>query len=80
MNIVSFATGSMWAGFLVFVLAMLALRLLVLGGSKAHRVSVKEVGSWVAAGVTMAFAFAAQLWWYLDASAVARNRSRVASP
>ena len=42
---VSFATGPMWAGFIVFVLAMLALYLFVLGGNKAHRVSVKEAGS-----------------------------------
>jgi len=38
----------MWAGFIFFVLAMLALDLFVLGGNKAHRVSVKETGSWVA--------------------------------
>jgi tellurite resistance protein TerC len=69
MAIESFATGPMWAGFLVFVVAMLALDLFVLGGNKAHRVSVKEAGSWVAAWVAMAFAFAALLWWHLDASA-----------
>lgn len=38
----------MWAGFIVFVLAMPALELFVLGGNKAHRVSVKEAGGWVA--------------------------------
>lgn len=69
MNIFSFATGPMWAGYIVFVLAMLALCLFILGGNKTHRVSVKEVGSRVAAGVTMAFAFAALLWWHLDANA-----------
>jgi tellurite resistance protein TerC len=69
MTVDSFATGPMWAGFIVFVLAMLALDLFVLGGNKAHRVSVKEAGSWVAAWVTMAFTFAALLWWYLDANA-----------
>ena len=37
MNIESFATGPMWAGFIVFVLAMLALDLFVLGGNKARR-------------------------------------------
>ncbi|ACB36407.1 Integral membrane protein TerC [Leptothrix cholodnii SP-6] len=68
MNIDSFATGPMWAGFIVFVLAMLALDLFVLGGNKAHRVSVKEAGSWVAAWVAMAFAFAGLLWWHLDAN------------
>jgi len=69
MNIDSFATGPMWVGFIVFVLAMLALDLFVLGGNKAHRVSVKEAGSWVAAWVMMSFAFASLLWWYLDANA-----------
>ena len=33
----SFATGPMWAGFIIFVLAMLALDLFVFGGRKAHR-------------------------------------------
>jgi tellurite resistance protein TerC len=69
MTVESFATGPMWAGFILFVLAMLALDLFVLGGNKAHRVSVKEAGSWVAAWVTMAFTFAGLLWWYLDAHA-----------
>ncbi|MEF7612782.1 TerC family protein [Aquincola sp. MAHUQ-54] len=69
MNIDSFATGPMWGGFILFVVAMLALDLFVLGGNKAHRVSVKEAGCWVAAWVTMAFSFAALLWWYLDAAA-----------
>lgn len=61
-----FATASMWAGFIVFVLAMLALDLFVLGGKKAHRVSVKEAGTWVVVWVTLALSFGALLWWYLD--------------
>lgn len=68
MTLDSFATVPMWAGFIGFVLVMLALDLFVFGGNKAHRVSVKEAGSWVAAWVAMAFAFAALLWWYLDAN------------
>jgi tellurite resistance protein TerC len=68
-NIESFATGPMWFGFIVFVVAMLALDLFVLGGNKAHRVSVKEAGSWVAAWVTLAISFGALLWWYLDGTA-----------
>ena len=59
----------MWAGFIVFVVAMLALDLFVLGGNKAHRVSVKEAGSWVAAWVTLAITFGVLLWWYLDGTA-----------
>jgi tellurite resistance protein TerC len=61
-----FATAPMWAGFIVFVLAMLALDLFVLGGKKAHRVSVKEAGAWVVVWVTLALSFGALLWWYLD--------------
>ena len=66
MQDVTFATGPMWAGFIAFVLAMLALDLFVLGGKKAHRVSVKEASAWVVAWVTLALAFGALLWWYLD--------------
>ena len=68
MQDVTFATAPMWAGFIAFVLAMLALDLFVLGGKKAHRVSVKEASAWVVAWVTLALAFGALLWWYLDGS------------
>ena len=67
-DIDSFATGPMWAGFIAFVLAMLALDLFVLGGNKAHRVSAKEAGAWVVAWVTLALSFGALLWWHLDGS------------
>lgn len=56
----------MWGSFIAFVLTMLALDLFVFGGRKAHRVSVKEAGAWVAVWVSLAFAFAALLWWYLS--------------
>ncbi len=69
MEIVSIGTPLLWTGFIAFVLAMLALDLFVLGGNKAHRVSVKEAGAWVAAWVTLALTFAALLWWYLDGTA-----------
>ena len=62
----SFATGPMWAGFIVFVLAMLALDLFVFGGKKAHRVKVKEALSWVVAWICLSLAFAGLLWWYLN--------------
>lgn len=58
----------MWAGFIVFVLAMLALDLFVFGGRKAHRVSVKEASAWVAVWVTLAAIFGALLWWYLQST------------
>ena len=65
-SIESLATGPIWAGFIAFVLAMLALDLFVLGGNKAHRVTVKEAASWVVAWVVLAISFGALMWWYLD--------------
>jgi tellurite resistance protein TerC len=55
----------MWAVFILFVLAMLALDLFVFGGRKAHKVSVKEAAAWSLVWVTLALAFNAGLWWYL---------------
>ena len=63
---ISFATGPMWAGFIIFVLAMLALDLFVFGGRKILRVRVKEALAWVVAWVSLALAFAGLLWWYLN--------------
>ena len=63
---ISFATGPMWAGFIAFVLIMLALDLFVFGGRKTHRVHVKEALAWVIAWVSLALAFAGLLWWYLN--------------
>jgi tellurite resistance protein TerC len=65
-GIESFATGPMWAGFIAFVLAMLALDLFVFGGKKAHRVPVREALIWVGAWMALALAFAVLMWWYLD--------------
>lgn len=62
----TFATVPMWAGFIAFVIAMLALDLFVFGGKKAHRVAVKEALGWVIAWVCLALAFAGLLWWYLN--------------
>lgn len=62
----TFATPAMWAGFIAFVLAMLALDLFVFGGRKAHRVSVREAATWVVAWICLALTFAGLLWWYLN--------------
>ncbi len=59
----------MWAGFIAFVLVMLALDLFVFGGNKAHKVSVREAASWSAVWVAMALAFCGGLWYYLDGTA-----------
>ena len=59
------ATAPMWAGFVAFVLVMLALDLWVFGGNKAHKVSVKEAGAWSLGWFSLALLFNAGLWWYL---------------
>jgi tellurite resistance protein TerC len=59
----------MWAGFVGFVLLMLALDLFVFGGNKAHKVGVKEAGLWSLAWVSMAMLFNGGLWWYLKTTA-----------
>ncbi len=56
----------MWAGFIAFVLTMLALDMFVLGGKGAHKVSAREALGWSVAWVTLALVFNAGLWWYLD--------------
>ena len=60
------ATGPMWAGFVAFVLVMLALDLFVFGGNKAHKVKVKEAAIWSGVWVSLALLFNAGLWWYLS--------------
>ncbi|MBI5331422.1 MAG: TerC family protein [Betaproteobacteria bacterium] len=56
-----------WAGFIVFVVAMLALDLFVLGGKTAHRVRTREALAWTAAWIALALAFCALLWSWADA-------------
>ena len=63
------ATAPMWAGFVAFVLAMLAVDLFVFGGNKAHRVSVRESAGWSLAWIAMALSFNAILWLYLGGAA-----------
>ncbi len=65
----SIATGPMWAGFIAFVVLMLALDLFVFGGNKAHKVSVKEAGIWSLVWVSLALLFNGGLWWYLNETA-----------
>lgn len=56
----------MWAGFIAFVVVMLALDLFVFGGRKAHRVGVREAATWSIAWLALAMLFNALLWWYLS--------------
>lgn len=53
----------LYAGFLVFVLAMLALDLGVFQ-REAHAVSVKEAAAWSAAWVSLALLFGLGFWRY----------------
>lgn len=62
---ISIGSPLLWAGFLTFVVIMLALDLFVFGGGKAHKVSVKEAAGWSIAWFAMAIAFNAGLWWHL---------------
>lgn len=65
MTAISVGQSWMWAAFIGFVLAMLALDLFVFGGRKAHRVSVREALAWVIAWTSLALVFSVLLWWYL---------------
>jgi tellurite resistance protein TerC len=65
-GIESIASGPMWALFVGFVLAMLALDLFVFGGNKAHKVGVKEAAVWSLVWVSLALLFNGGLWWYLQ--------------
>ncbi|MNQ53897.1 Inner membrane protein alx [compost metagenome] len=67
----------MWAAFIAFIVAMLALDLFVLGGRKAHRVSAREALSWVIAWSGLALTFAALLWWYLHGQFGAQDAQRI---
>lgn len=65
----SIGTWWMWAGFFAIVLVMLAIDLFVVGGSKQHRVSVREAAIWSLIWVSISMLFAGALWLYLDGTA-----------
>lgn len=61
----SVAEPWMWLVFIAFVLAMLALDVFALGGSRSHKVSVREAATWSLVWVALALVFNAGLWFYL---------------
>ena len=63
------ANGWMWAGFGVFVIAMLAVDLFALARKGAHKVGAKEALTWSLIWFVMALLFGAGLWVWLDYSA-----------
>ncbi|MFZ6712694.1 TerC family protein [Undibacterium sp. TC9W] len=62
----SVAQPWMWAVFIAFVLLMLAIDVLALGGSRAHKVSVREAAAWSLVWVSLALIFDFGLWIYLS--------------
>lgn len=58
----------MWPTLLAIVLVMLAIDLFLVGGGKAHRVSVREAATWSVIWIVVSMLFAGCLWWYLDAT------------
>ncbi len=58
--------GWMWAIFALIVTGMLLIDLLLVGGGKQHRVSLKEAAGWSLAWVSVSLLFAGGLWIYLD--------------
>jgi tellurite resistance protein TerC len=75
---VSIGEPWMWAAFIGFVLVMLFLDLFVLGGRKAHKVSVKEAALWSLAWFSLALLFNAGLWWHLNGTVGAEIADRKA--
>ena len=64
---VSIASPTLWLVFFGIVLIMLAIDLFLVGGGKAHKVSLREAATWSVIWVTVSMAFATGLWFYLDA-------------
>jgi tellurite resistance protein TerC len=64
---VSIASPTLWIVFFSIVLIMLAIDLFLVGGGKAHKVSLREAATWSVIWVTVSMLFATGLWFYLDA-------------
>ncbi|MDP1978804.1 TerC family protein [Undibacterium sp.] len=62
----SVAEPWMWAVFIGFVLLMLAVDVFALGGSRSHKVSVKEAAAWSLVWVSLALLFDLGMWVYLS--------------
>jgi tellurite resistance protein TerC len=57
-----------YAGFALFVLAALAIDLVVLDRKAGQKVSVKEALIWSLIWFSLSFIFAAGLWWHIDST------------
>jgi tellurite resistance protein TerC len=72
------ATPLMWVVFTAFVLAALAVDLLVLRQNGPHKVSTREALLWSAAWIALALVFNAGLWWYLQGRMPGEEADRIA--
>ena len=59
----------MWCGFAAIVILLLLVDLLLVGGGKQHKVSLKEAAVWSLIWIGVALLFNGAIWWYLDANA-----------
>jgi tellurite resistance protein TerC len=59
----------LWSGFGAVVLGMLLVDLVVVGGGKENKVSLRAAGAWSVVWIVLSLAFAAVLWWFLDETA-----------
>ena len=66
MIIESTGTPTLYLGFTLLVIILLAVDFLVLKTEGAHRVSVREAAGWSVVWITIALAFCGWFWWYLD--------------
>src|SRR5512143_2642057 len=66
MTIESTGTPTLYFGFTLLVIALLAVDFFVLKAQGAHRVSAKEAAAWSVVWIAISLAFCAWFWWYLD--------------
>jgi tellurite resistance protein TerC len=66
MIIESTGTPTLYLGFALLVIILLAVDFLVLKTQGAHRVSAREAAGWSVVWIAIALAFCAWFWWYLD--------------
>jgi tellurite resistance protein TerC len=66
MQMPTIGTPLMWAGFVLFVILMLAVDMFLLGRKGDHKVGAREALGWSAFWLALALAFNAGLWFYLN--------------
>lgn len=69
MQLVSIGNWWLWSIFAALVVLMLAIDLLVMGGGKRHKVTLREALGWSLAWVAVSLLFNFGLWYYLDVTA-----------